>query len=86
LIGLVSKLLVAYFYDIKVFQKIYSTYHKFNEGLDGLMFLLTNVFNPHSYVFVKNCKLDFGQMNEFFVYFIMFLPHESPDFLGQKCR
>ncbi len=32
LIGLVSNLLVIYFYDFKVFQILYSNYHKLNGG------------------------------------------------------
>ncbi len=34
LIGLVSNLLVIYFYDSKVFQILYSNYHKLNGALN----------------------------------------------------
>ncbi len=66
LIGLVSNPLVIYFYDYKVFQILYSNYHKLNGGLD------IYIYNPLSYVYVKTCKLNFGQ-TIFWVSFIMFL-------------
>jgi hypothetical protein len=28
--------------------------------LNGFIYLLTKVFNPFSYVYVENCKLNFG--------------------------
>ncbi len=79
--GLVSKLLVAIFMILKFSKTIIQLT---TNSMKALIF--TKKLNPHSYVYVKNCTLDFGQMNEFLVYFIMFLPHESPEFLGQKCR
>ncbi len=74
LIGLVSNLLVIYFYDSKVFQILYLNYHKLNGG--------PNIYNPFSYVYVKSCILNFGQTN-FFIYFIMFLPLKQINWLLQ---
>ncbi len=57
---LVSNLFIAYFYDIKGFQILYSTNHKLNGGPNGFIFLPTKVLNPLSCVYVKNYKLNFG--------------------------
>ncbi len=59
LIRLVLKLLVDYFYDIKIVQILYSTDHKLNGSSNDFMILLLKNFNSLSYIYVKNCKLDF---------------------------
>jgi hypothetical protein len=50
-------------YDTKVFEIWYSTYHRLNRGPCFFIFLLTQVFNLLSCVYIKNSiifKLDFG--------------------------
>jgi hypothetical protein len=63
-------------YDTKVFQILYSTYHKLNGGPCFFIFLLTQVFNLLSCVYIKQSiifKLHFGR-TIVFVYLTMFTP------------
>jgi hypothetical protein len=63
-------------YDTKVFQILYSTYHELNRGPCFLIFLLSQVFNLFSCVYIKKIiifKLHFGCIT-FCVYFTMLTP------------
>jgi hypothetical protein len=65
-----------FIYDTKVFQILYSTYHELNGGPCFFIFLLTQVFNLLSCVYIKKIvifKLQFGQTT-FFLYLTMPTP------------
>jgi hypothetical protein len=50
-------------YDTKVFQILYSSYHKLNGGPCLFIFLLSEVINLHSSIYIKNIvifQLHFG--------------------------
>jgi hypothetical protein len=64
-------------YDTKVFQILYSTYYKLRRGPSFFIFLLSQVFNLLSCVYIRVLvifKLHFGR-NIFSVYFTMHSPH-----------
>jgi hypothetical protein len=72
-----SNLLLTLFMIPKVFQILYSTYHKLNGGLFFVIFLLTQVFNLLSCVYIKKIiifKLHFRK-TIFFVYLTMPTPY-----------